>query len=776
MPDTVKSFNIRHLLCSDIRFSLPDVVNDHCWEVGATHNQPSVLSISTTYGLRASRMQVFPSFTLEDHVIQDPAQFSKLPEIRYVSTNFITLALSPFQDIDVIYNLWVPTPHMVVGEITFFNQTKNTRALEVDWQVNLTPLEGGSPMKHTQVGLSTVLQGECADLFPVFYLPGDVNPSKSATPGLSSKYLLMPASSRHSTWALASLSTPDASFQQARQYSSKSLDVEKLRIEMADKRDLVQIAGSNTAINQALELSSVRTLQLIMPPVQNFKFPTFIHSRGLDGGYYPRTDLIEINTEWSGQTLPDIWLMAQSLLPGNPEVVQGFIANSLSRFVGGGKLDHRVGVKGAQTGHAALPVLAQLVTDLHPSLNNLPWLEEIYPELLAFLKSWLDVEHGGTPIVRGLTHPVQLGAHFSGETSPICASDMWMRLSSNNTVMITSLLIREISGLLQISRWLNKNEEIEWLEKVRDQLVSQLLSFWDEKAGHFRHPEISPEQTGTGLVIHTYKRNGQYKPRRKLPVNGKIYLRVTGEGYLPVNFSCTITGLSGEEPTTLSIRPSNLVSFGNTRVFISDQAFSRVERVEISNLPAGFSVEIGQPNFVQQDLTQLLSLYAGVLTTRQANHLLRKIRVRNYLGSNGLSLLPSLTGETTLQAPPYLAGLIVEGLVRYGKVNLAEQVFQHHFTNGFINNLNILSKSANFNGLNLEDLVPARLFLKLRGVVRFTGWEVILSHFIKQKRDAVTVQYNKIELRLKPFLAEIHTQTGEVIYLNRAGPNRVLLD
>jgi len=53
---------------------------------------------------------------------------------------------------------------------------------------------------------------------------------------------------------------------------------------------------------------------------------------------------------------------------------------------------------------------------------------------------------------------------------------------------------------------------------------------------------------------------------------------------------------------------------------------------------------------------------------------------------------------------------------------------------------------------------------------------VILSHFIKRKQDTVTVQYNKIELRLKPYITEIHTQTGEVIYLNRAGPNRVILE
>jgi len=120
--------------------------------------------------------------------------------------------------------------------------------------------------------------------------------------------------------------------------------------------------------------------------------------------------------------------------------------------------------------------------------------------------------------------------------------------------------------------------------------------------------------------------------------------------------------------------------------------------------------------------------------------------------------------------------MIIDGLLRYKKVWLAEQVFNQHFLDPWIGKLRGSKTSIQPTRWTVEDLIPARLFLKIRGVVSFTQREVILSHFIKLKRDALTVQYNKIELRLKPYLTEIHTQTGEVIYLNRAGPNRILLE
>jgi hypothetical protein len=772
MLRSLQKMPFNRLLCADTRFSLPDVLNDHCWEVDFT----IALSLFTTYGLRASRMLVFPSFTLDDQTVQDPAQFFTRPVVTFSSVNFITLTFSPFQGIDVVYNIWVPSSQIISGEIVYTNQTQSTKSLLADWQVQLSPLMGGNPMKHAQMGMSTVLQGECGDLFPVFYLSGELSPSRSAIPGLTTRYMLMPAVTKYSTWVLASLSTSDASFQLARQYSAKSLDVEKLRIEMADRHDQMHITSVQTQTSEIIQLSRVRAQQLLMPPMANFKSPTFVSDRGPDTGHYQRQDLLEINPEWCGETLPQIWMMSQSLLPGSPELVRGFITNMLSRRPTSGGIDHRVGVNGTLTGHAALPLMAQLTVDLHPFLNDLPWLEEIYPDLLALLKTWLMEQSDGSLHVKGLSHPIQLAAQFSGDDA-LAASDIWMKLKSDNNLLILSLLIREVTDLIQISRWLTRSSELEWLEKLKERLVTLLFSYRDRNTGLFRHPENTPDHPATGTVLHAYKHSGLYTPRRRLPTTGKLFLRITGDAqHLPADFFCTVTTSNASRAATLQVRPADLTVIGQTRVFVTDQVFDFIDTVEIRNLPRGLSLEVGQPSYEQPDLLQMLVLYTGVLTTNQADQLLRHLPVRDYFTGDGVSLLPTQPGEPVLLAPAYLLGLIVEGLLRYEKIHLADQVFKQHFINKYFIKDDIPIAALNAANLILDDLVPVRLFLKLNGVSRITDREVILSHFIKRKQDAVTVQYNKLELRLKPYLTEIHTQSGDVIYLNRAGPNRVILD
>jgi len=107
MPHSSLTRSFCQILSADVRFSLPDVMNDQVWELSTAGNQPRALSLLTTYGFRASRMHVFPAFTLEEQVVTDPTEYEKYPEIIYSSTNFTLVKFSPFQFIDVYYRLWV---------------------------------------------------------------------------------------------------------------------------------------------------------------------------------------------------------------------------------------------------------------------------------------------------------------------------------------------------------------------------------------------------------------------------------------------------------------------------------------------------------------------------------------------------------------------------------------------------------------------------------------------------------------------------------------------
>lgn len=776
MEKDFKKQGFYQVLNSDIRFSLPDILNDQSWELGTGINQPDALSLATTYGLRASRMHIFPEFSIETQSVTAPEDFHTYPGIDFSSTNFALVNFSPFQSINVEFRVWVPTSQLLVGEVTCTNTAQIPITLGVDWLVQLFPLKNGSPMKTLQMGLNSVLQGECDDLFPVFYLTGGAYPSASTFPGLGTKMLLLPAAKKQVTWVMGSFTSVEASLLQARQYSSKVLEVEQLKIEMADKREKVFCVTGKPATSRALEISQNCACQMVMPPIRKFAHPTYVSSRNSSTGNCRNADFLEVYPEWTGQTLPEIWMLAQSLLPGRPEVIKGFLQNFFAEQQPDGRIDYRVSPNGHHTGHLSLPILSSLVVDLHPYLDDSHWLEEIYPCLVSFLKTWVSLPESGELILTELTHPIQLGFSSPDPLAATIYSDLWIRLKSSNNLFVLSLLLRETNDLLQIARWLEKREDWGWLEKIREQLLASLNKLWDERTGTFTSLDMSTGQPHGGKIVGTFKKNGTHKPKRKLPVPGRIYLRMNCEGRFPPDFSCRIMGTGVDGPEQLTISPRDLQSIGRSYVFVSSRAFSTIESIEILDLPGGAYGEIGQADLMQKDITQLLTLYAGIPTIRQAERLLRSIRVSSFIGTQGLSLLAYLEEHPVVVAPGYIAGLIVEGLLRYGRVSLSAQVFNHHFVE------RVFSNNPKINVMRacpikcLEDLTPVRLFLKINGVMKLTRKEVIISHFIKKSQDTVTVKYNKVEMILKRNIAEIHTQAGERIYMNQPGPNRVILE
>ncbi len=776
MPQSQKTDAFCQILSADVRFSLPDVMNDQVWELNPGISQPRALSLITTYGFRASQMHVFPEFTLEDQVITDPVEYSKFPEITYSSTNFTVVKFSPFQDIDVFYRLWVPTSQIIVGELACVNNSPHTKTLGVDWLVHLIPVNNGSPMRQVPMGLSTVLQGECADLFPVFYLAGGAYASSAAIPGLATKLLLMPGADKRLTWALASHTSMDASFQQARQFSSKSLDVEQLKFEMADKRDLLMCETAHQDITQMLERSNLRARQFVMPALQQFNQPTYVTTRDANTGSYPRLDILEINPGWSGQTLPEILLLAENLLPGNFGVIKGLLQNMFTHQSPDGSIDHQVGPNGPRTGHSALPILSQLVANLYPYLEDLNWLEEIHPRLLAFLKTWITINASDLLEIRELSHPIQVGIELNNPQSGLLPSDLWIRLKSSDNILVPSLLLREVSALLQITHLLQKETEVDWLEQVRELLRALLEHLWDNNNATFIQPDRSTGQASKGLIIHQYRKNGAFKPVRRLPRSGRIYVRICGENRVSTRFCCRIQGTNENERIEMLIQQSNLLAAGQAWVCVSEKAFSSVDSVTIIDLPVGSTLEIGQADLMEKDLTGFLVLYAGFLSPSRVARFLRANPIKQFFSEHSGALISLDRKGAMLPAPAYIVTLIVKGLLRYKRISLAEELYHCQF----IDRLRVKQPATRgappVTLRTIDDLAPVNLFLNIRGLVRITGKEVILSHFIKRQLDAVTVQYNKVELKMKPFVTELRTQTGEVIYLNRAGPNRLMLE
>jgi hypothetical protein len=69
----------------------------------------------------------------------DPSAFDRQPTITHVYPNFIAIRFSPFPEIDVEAEYWVPQSDALTGRIKVRNNSQRHRLLRMDWIGQLTP-------------------------------------------------------------------------------------------------------------------------------------------------------------------------------------------------------------------------------------------------------------------------------------------------------------------------------------------------------------------------------------------------------------------------------------------------------------------------------------------------------------------------------------------------------------------------------------------------------------------------------------------------------------
>jgi hypothetical protein len=139
---TIKDLR-RVTLAADARLCTPDYCDDQIWQLSLAGGEPPALALETTFGLRTRGLRLFPRFTEGDLTVNDPEQFAHPPVTTRLYPNFISVSYSPFIDIDVKADYWVPQSHAVAGRLRITNRSRFIRQIRLDWVTLLTPLEQG---------------------------------------------------------------------------------------------------------------------------------------------------------------------------------------------------------------------------------------------------------------------------------------------------------------------------------------------------------------------------------------------------------------------------------------------------------------------------------------------------------------------------------------------------------------------------------------------------------------------------------------------------------
>jgi len=761
--------DIYQILAADFRRGEIDPHNDHVWELDTSFGQPPAVALRSTYGLRAYGVRIYPRFLLNGIAYTDPHTFHIKPLLQFSAPDFASLQYSPFQSINVQQRLWVPDSNILSGETTLINTGNVLMQFTMEWIVQLNPLPAGSPMSVAQMSVNTILRGQTGPLVPVFFLTGGPRGDLTAIPGLGVEVTLKPMENRRFSWALAAKETLDESFYQARNATAVSLEMEQLAISMLQNQQELRFETGDSNWDKALRSSQRRLFQLFIPPIFNFLHASYIRERNPDSGSASIQGVDYQTQRWGVQQITDIWSISR-MLPARPDLLQGLLQNLIELQEENGKISAFCSWKERISSLAAAPMLATLTLEAAHATEDQEWLSKVYPALLGFYEQWFQAENDrdqdGWPQWSNLLQTGLLETEYLSRTEKI---EMEVLADCAEWPSLAALLIKEGESLKKIAGLLAM-DGTEWLDEKTGQLKQLLALTWQEQAGLYQFRDCENHQSLAGQLLHAFKQNGKTSPALVFNSPTRIYVSlISSDGEIrPVE--CQIKGVVNKHAKKVILSGGKLRCRGDYAFAISDEHFDKIQEITVEGLKKGDLLQIRSVNHQFRSPDFVIPLWAGLLTCGQADKMIEQ--GQDYVSKNARLM------------PLFLKIMWLEGLLKYQHKELAAKMFAEWFLDRCnipsANNENPRPTSNDGSvlerGMNsIHELIPIALYLRLLGVEKLTGDEILLNGF-NIFSGKVNVQYRKTFIELDSTNSKVSHINRESVVITESGLHRIRLE
>ena len=769
-------------LAADMRFSTPNYVNDHIWEMEIGSGEPSALTLRTTYGLRARSMRIFPRFTEAGTTISDVTGFATPPTIHKCYSNFLELAFSPFEGLEVTYEVRVPDSNSLAGRVTIHNRSTEIRKPRLEMCAALVPLDGHA-FSHTQMQMVNVLIGQTSGLVPLLFLTGGPLPGPGPQPSLMVDLNLDPGTFRQLTWAQAATSEHQTSFDTARLVAAQPWDAECARIELVNAGDTIDIQTGDPEWDAALMFSQNAALGLFFPASDNLPHPSFVQVRSPDQGYSRKGDGSDYPASWSGQSPLDAYYLS-SVLPASPALAQGLLRNFLAVQTEDGTVDGRPGLGGQRGRYQAMPILASLAWNMYCATEDDEFLKAVFPKLLKFFWDWFspnnDRDRDGIP---EWAHLMQTGY----EENPMF--DTWnpwsqgVDITCMHNPALTGMLYCEAQVLIQMAEQLDQEEEVSLVKQQLEILKTALDEAWNPRTALYRYRDRETGESSSGKVLGRLKGSGTVRLKQVFEPPIRLLIEVQAKSPAAKRPQAIISEYvtKGENEV---IRGGQFHWRSGGMVATSQQVHEKIGRIQIKGVDAKDRVIVRRPDYTGEDHTLMLPLWAGVPDAQQAQvlisrNILNAERFDRPFGLPACPKAPNAEAEATCSSVyPSWNLLICEGLLAYGFRDEAARQIAHLMT-AVIKNLK--EKRAFYQryhadtGLGLGErnaltgLAPVGLFLQVLGV------QVLSSTRIRLEGKnpfpwPVTVQYKGLKILRGLDRTEIEFPNGKIVGVDNPAP------
>lgn len=776
-------------LAADYRFSPPSFTNDQIWELRLQGSEPPAMMLQTSYGLRVHWMRIFPRFGRKGKTLMDPTGFHTPPQVQRVYPNFIRLRFEPLHGLEAQLEYWAISSQLIACRAQVKNNTILKEKITLEWAALLSPIDEGAPMQPVK-GAPCRLVGRASDITAVMLMEGCGAPGEGPYPSLAVDLNIYPGSTVTSTWALAGLGQESESLHAAQSALQQPWEKWAARIELQNASQMIEIHSGRPDWDAALMLSQSAAAQLVMPGNDVLPHPTFVLTRLADQGFSFRGDGSDYSDLWKGQTALDTLYLAGLLLPGQVELVKGFVENFIATQEENGRIDWQPNLIAQRSRSLAQPVLATLAWRVSAYLPQpRPWLEKIYPALLRFFQAWftpeMDQDQDGFP---EWETPRQTGLEDLPMYTIWNANSGGIHIRSLEAPELAAFLFAESESLRQMAGLVGREEDVKALEERALQLREGLAQCWHARSGGYRYRDAQSHAIQEGGLLKKWRGSGKFPLERDFNQPQRLVASLAPFEESTHSVTLTISGWQGEEEVQEDINPRRWVWMGRQAHASTHHVFTSVSAVDIQGVGAKDVVSLAKANHLREDISQFLPLWAGMVPQERAKTMISTGFLEHFQRPFGAPIgymaqpsanLPVLNGVS-----PLWVELIGQGLLAYGDRTEACQLLSHTLDgiaaslerfSSFHETYDADSGRPGGERNHLRGLAPLGLFLQVLGIEKLTSNEIFIDGF-NPFPFQVTVKYQSTLIACHASETVITFFDGQTARISGKGKHRVTME
>ena len=611
------------ILAADGDFSEFDPARDQVWSLNLCGTPSFPFSLTTTYGLTAKSVNLFPNICINNQRLTESTSYSQPPTVTRYTPASLRVNLMLQTDLALQFDCFLPESDVLIGAVQVKNTGSDIADLSLEMALILIPMTPGTPSHPDADGITQIITAQAGNFYPVLYMTGGPTAISNPYPSLSKAIQIPPQKTKSLSWTLVSKATKTQSIKTARDLMQTNWRKSVQTHVMAHNRQTIHIKTGNPDWDHAFFLAQINAMTHWVSPASG-KHPSFlIRDRNPDHNFQP---------EQTHQNLDDLTVLeahhlAQLWLPSRTKKLKCLVENFMTRIDQDGCLPVRLNASPFKPPVNECPLLASLCLLIYEIDRDADFLERIFPLLRRISDRWLKATTqpaSEIPLVWESPEQLQI-------SSGLFKFDIWDETGSGLDIKfaespaLAAMLQREAAALGKIAKLIQQPSIQKRYERLASKLEKIIGEFWQEDHKGFvyrdarSHTTPSQELLMAGPVQKDIKIDKQFIAPQRL----QIQLISKEEGTRAGSIQFAGKSPSGDRIfETFAFRDICWV-LGQAHI-TTHHLYGSLNVIHVEGLRPQDRFLLQTVDFSQQDVTCLLPLWSGERKQAQLKELLNK--------------------------------------------------------------------------------------------------------------------------------------------------------